>query len=53
MDYAASTESQWLPNASAVAKAASAERLEHACCLLPGDADVIWTAAQPLKGTGL
>lgn len=51
-NYAAQLRTGGYRTPSAVAKAASAERLQHACGLLPGDADVIWTAAQPLRGTG-
>ncbi len=43
-DYAAQLRAAGYRTPNAVTKAASAERLQHACGLLPGDADVIWAS---------
>ena len=53
LDYAAILRAGGYRTPAAVAAAASAARLQEACGLLAGDADILWSAAQVFRGTGV
>ena len=53
INYIAKLQDAGYRNVNALAKAGGAKRLEDACNLLPGDADVIWSAAQASEGEAL